>query len=670
MRRCALAAALGLALVAGLALLAVRLADEERLRTALERLASDASGYAVEFGDVEFSLFPLPAIEVAGLGVAAGPGDSGPPLARVERLRGRVAFWPLLAGELVVRSLHVSGAALDLSALGDASLEPSGSPGAPSEAGAAPPGAEAREAEPGDAPPLRIAVQSLRVEDGSLAWGDWTLRRVRASGGVGLDLAGELDAEMDVSGPVSADGLEARLEFAFDEGALRSAALRFEAGELRAEAGGAAVRGPVSGEAVLGGRWGLDLTRAEVRVPGAVRKAPGLELRLAGALPAEAPSAAPPRALRAELAGHAFDLELDLDRGRFELADADLELDALHPYLDPELPRPGGRVRLRGLGLRLDPREIYGEARLEAVRVPLPGGEAVASGLLRGRGRALEIGLDPLRLPGLEGAVAVSGMLHDREDGFALAGGRLRLAEQEVALEAAWVPAAGVAQVEARTVAASARLGPLLGFFGAGENLDGRLESSARLHLQGGIESLRGRVEFDVRDGRLRGFSLLRQILGRLAELPILVATLRGKDLSKYDDERFERLSGTFDVRGRQLSTRDLTLEYRHATARLHGSVDLEGEGALDLRGRAVLSREVDAELGKTSGGRTTIPIPKIGGSPSRPRVEIDERVLAELALAYAAGDRVRRKLDEKLGPGAGEAVQGLFDLLRGRPER
>ena len=636
MRRCAIAGLVGLAVLLGLAALAVSLIDGERLRPPLARFASDALGREVELGEVGLSLFPLPAVEVDGLRVA-GADSSGPPLASVESLRLRVAFWPLLSRQVAVRTLHVIGPAVDLSQAqenGTASAGSSAPPPGPDESGSS--GEQGASAE---APPFRIAIQSVRVERGSLRYGDWSLEGISASGGVGLDLEGTLEAELDVSGPASLRDLEMRLEFALEpDGRPRSGRLRFEAGELSAGNETASLRGPVSGQAVLGETWRLDLTRTAVRAPGAVEKAPGQALRLAGPLPADLAAVPSPHPVRVELADAALELELDPGGRRVTLGDAGLELASLHPYLDPGLPRVGGRVRFDGLGARLDPLRLFGSARLEAVEVPLPWGDARVSGLLRGRGDELE-----------------------------LKGARLRVAEQDVIFDASYVLETGAASLAARTRAV--RVEPLIELFAEDRSLGGRLDSSATLSFRSGIESLRGQVRLDLRDGRIYGFSLLRQLLGRLAELPVLVASLRGKDLSKYEDERFERLSGTFEVRGQTLSTRDLTLEYRYATAQLRGSVDLQGEGALDLRGRAVLSREVDAELGMTSGRRSVIPIPRIGGTLSRPRVEIDERVLAELALAYTTRGRVRRKLDEKLGSGAADAVEGLLDLLRGRGE-
>jgi hypothetical protein len=84
---------------------------------------------------------------------------------------------------------------------------------------------------------------------------------------------------------------------------------------------------------------------------------------------------------------------------------------------------------------------------------------------------------------------------------------------------------------------------------------------------------------------------------------------------------------------------------------------------ALDLRGKLELSREVDAELGKAQGAPTVIPIAHVAGTLDAPRVQIDREVLAQLALRYAGTDRVREKLEKKIGP-AGADI--LDELLRG----
>jgi hypothetical protein len=210
-----------------------------------------------------------------------------------------------------------------------------------------------------------------------------------------------------------------------------------------------------------------------------------------------------------------------------------------------------------------------------------------------------------------------------------------------------------------------AKLGALIAALADGVPLEGTLASKADLELSGGIETLRGQGRIDVRPGQIRGFSLLRQVLGELAALPVLVAAAKGKDLTRFESESFEELSADFRIGDGRLSTENLLLRYPHGRAELKGSVGLL-DRALDLRGQLELSREIDAELGKTKGQPTVVPIAHIGGTLDAPRVQIDRETLAQLALSYTGKSRVRDKLDEKLGPGGADAVEDLLDKVLG----
>ena len=107
----------------------------------------------------------------------------------------------------------------------------------------------------------------------------------------------------------------------------------------------------------------------------------------------------------------------------------------------------------------------------------------------------------------------------------------------------------------------------------------------------------------------------------------------------------------------------EISLEYRHATAYLHGTVGVV-DGALALSGRVVLDREVGEELGdKRSGREKVIPIAGIGGTVSRPRVKLDATALAAEAEAYTSQGKVREKLEETLGK---EGADALEDILQG----
>ena len=132
------------------------------------------------------------------------------------------------------------------------------------------------------------------------------------------------------------------------------------------------------------------------------------------------------------------------------------------------------------------------------------------------------------------------------------------------------------------------------------------------------------------------------------------------------DDERFEQLSADYKIAEGRISTENLELVYQNAKAFLHGSVGIS-DRSLDLAGRIVLSREADAEIaGEKRAKERVIPISHITGTPDAPRVELDQKTLAALALAYGQNEKVREKIDKTLGPGASEAVEDLLGNILG----
>ena len=65
------------------------------------------------------------------------------------------------------------------------------------------------------------------------------------------------------------------------------------------------------------------------------------------------------------------------------------------------------------------------------------------------------------------------------------------------------------------------------------------------------------------------------------------------------------------------------------------------------------------------------VPIAGVTGTLDRPRVRLDRNALAALAAEYATGAELNEALDKTLGPGTGEAVQGLLEqLLKGGRKR
>ena len=594
------------------------LLDAEKLRAPLARAASNALGREVELGAMRVAILPLPSVEVRELRVA-GAAKGDPPFAQVDALKLRVALWPLFAGRVMVGALELERPriVIPVDRAGNPVLP---GPGAPRAAPAPP------ETKPTGAAPA-LAVQRIALRDGEVRFGDWKARALSADGSLGLDGSGRVKLHTDLAGLASLRGAELEADFRLAGSALSALDAQLSAKELAYASGGTEVRGPLRGAAKLSGPWRLDLSDTSVRIPGALDKRPGVPLVLSGQLGKELSMAALGE-VQAELGRAKLALRPDLERNRIS-ARGRVALADLAGVLDPSLPLSGGAVELEDLGAELVGTRLFGRALLDRLAIQGPKGPIELSGSAVARGRTIVL-----------------------ENGSALVGG------EKVALGGSYDLDSRKARVTSSTQAA--KLGALLGAFAEGVPLEGTLASNADLELAGGIDTLHGQGRIDIRPGQIHGFSLLRQTLGELAALPALIARAKGKDLSRFEEESFEELSADFRVDGGKLSTENLLLRYAHGLASLHGSVGLV-DRALDLSGKLELGREVDAELGKTAGKPTVIPITHIGGTLDAPRVKLDREVLAQLALTFAGNDRLRKKLEDKLGPGGADLIDGLL---------
>ncbi len=622
----------GLLLAIGLAVvLLVLLVDPEELREPFLERASLALGREVQLGELDLALFP-PALRARDIRVA-GRAAEDPPFAEVAELRLRISALALLAGRVVLRAVTVDRPRLripvdaegmpDLAKLPGASTEESSEPELAEDAGA----------------PLTLAVQTLTVRDAELEAGPWRVERVNARGSLELDGSGELSFDADLPGlgtlrhgrafvaGLGTDQLSAAIsvELALDLATLAErleldplegrvagpASVTIEAGQLA----GAEAHLRVADLLVLVGEVGL---QGDVDVDAILRGEGRLELTT-------------------RLGSNELRLQVDLAAATpsLELQPGTVDLEALAPYLKG-VPALSGRLQLEALRVRSEPLQVSGTVRLEDVTLPLEQGEVRLSGSLVGHDSELRLDVPEVRVAGEPATLSGT---------YDLAGGTVSLF-------------VGTSDADVETLLQALR--------GSSE-LSGSLTASASLAGPPELETISGSGSFRISDGRIRGFSLLRQVFGDLATLPVLLAQLEGKDLSRYEEEEFESLSADYTIADGRLSTQNLTLVYRNATAYLRGRIGLL-DGALDLSGRVVLSREVDSELGKRSRRQTVIPIAAVGGSVDRPRLRLDQQALAGLALEYAAGsDRLQEKLEEAIGEEGAGTVRDLLDsLLRG----
>ena len=623
-----LAAIFGILLVAPvlLTLVFALLVDPEELREPMLERASLAMGREVEIGELDLAFLP-PALRAEQIRVAgATPGD--PPFAEIGELRLRVSPLPLFAGRVVLRAVSLEHLHLRIP------LDAQGRPEFPS------PGPAAPAPEPEDG--MILAVQQIAISDAELELGPWRAERVNARGSLALDGSGEIEFSADLpelgtvrNGRVSLSGLGSDA-IAADARAEIEVELATLAGllELEQELEGRAT-GPVSARVVTGA---LVEARASLQVRGFHARAG--EAGLAGDLQIEAMlDESQLLDVRVQLDGNELWVGIALGAAKpvLEIRPGRLELAELVPFLEG-VPALTGSLEFQSLEVRTEPLQLRGAIALEQIALPVEQGQARMTGSLVGRGSELRLEAESFEVGGQPATLEASVELASGDVSVALATDALDLA-------------ALLEQLRGRA------------------ELSGSLTFSARLSGPPSLEAIAGTGSFRVSDGRIQGFSLLREVFGDFATLPVLVASLEGKDLSRYEEEEFESLSADFEIADGRLTTRNLTLTYRNAVAELRGAVGL-ADGALDLAGRVTLSREVARELGKSSGRETVIPIAGITGTVDSPRLRLDRRVLADLALEYAVGSqKVQEELEEAIGEEAAGAVKDLLEGLfrRGR---
>jgi hypothetical protein len=194
----------------------------------------------------------------------------------------------------------------------------------------------------------------------------------------------------------------------------------------------------------------------------------------------------------------------------------------------------------------------------------------------------------------------------------------------------------------------------------------GLLAGSLKLAGPPDVAGLRGGGSFEILQGQVRGLSVMKSVLGQLSAIPVLVARAKGRDLSRYEEEEFQRLAVRFRLRNARALVDELVLEYRHAVVELRGSVGLV-DGDLDLKGKITLSEELDAELAGTDrGAKRVIPIAGVRGTLERPTVVMDRAAIASALSTYATGGVVREALEERLGEDGADAVQDMLEQIFG----
>jgi len=654
------------------AVVALSLFDVESLRAPLQQKAGEALGREVTLGKLGLRIFPLPAVSIADVRIS-GPKPKDPPLAQIEELRLRVAVLPLIAGKVVLRALELDSPRIHIP------FDKDGKPILPGGAAAKPKDAKPEPTqEPSESAGLALAVDRIAIKDADVTAGPWKVEHANVDGHLALDGSGAFKYSLNLPGigtlragevelaklTSKAPSIDARGEFTADlkelakrfklkqdatgnasgeyavslaDNQVHAASASVDVPDLLLRSGQLVVSGPARGHAVLGESYSFDLSDARVEQTGVFAKPKRTTLSVTGKLGKEASLAALREAL-VKIGANELPLTLELAKQPMQvrLGKTTLDLAKLRELLPPDKPPLSGKVAVQGFDVQLDPLRVTGNATLDGVETKLAQGPITISGPVRGRGDTIGV-----------------------ENATALVGG------EKVGVTASYALATGA--ISADYDIGKAKLLALIEALSGRKELDGVLDTGGHVETRSaGLETLAGKGKLAIRPGKIQGFSLVKQVMGSLAALPALALAAKGKDISKYESEDFEHLTADYVISDGRLRTENLELAYQDATAYLKGSIGL-WDRTLDLTGKVVLTKKADAEFAGTGRAKErVIPISRVTGTYDSPRVVLDEKTLASLAYVYVGSDRVQKKLDKALGPGAGEAVQGVLDGLLG----
>jgi len=186
------------------------------------------------------------------------------------------------------------------------------------------------------------------------------------------------------------------------------------------------------------------------------------------------------------------------------------------------------------------------------------------------------------------------------------------------------------------------------------------------------LAGARGRVAFATGRGRFPGISPLRLAFASLGRVGVAAQALAAgqRKLEPFEGDRFDSLSGSFQIAEGRAHTDDFALRYPGYALGLRGWLGLVDQ-RLELTGSLSLSESVRVALGSDgSGGPRVLPLARVGGTVSDPKVEIEPDAALALASDLALGGRrgkLERKLDRRLGEGSGRQI---LDALGGILQR
>jgi AsmA-like protein len=211
--------------------------------------------------------------------------------------------------------------------------------------------------------------------------------------------------------------------------------------------------------------------------------------------------------------------------------------------------------------------------------------------------------------------------------------------------------------------------------------------AQAVLDLQGigpATDMLTGTVTADVRDGVLKDFNLVNEVLGHVTGLPTIGNLISARVKPKYSrlfsepSTRFDTLHGTFRIAEQRLRTDDLTIVATDYGVHATGWVGFDRQA--DLAGTVLMSKQFSADVAADitevkylldDNAQLAVPFRlrgKLGEAKPRPDADYLIAMLSRALNRGAAKDLLQRFLGSKgtpRTPGAGESGSPLEQRLR-----
>ena len=606
--------------------LAVVLIDGARVREAIGARMEATLGQPVELGDVELSLFPLPAARI----LDARIGTPGAPRLEARAIRVGVSLPALLAGRVVLRSLELDSPQLDV---------PASARTASASAARA-----ASLWDAGRTDDVEIAITSLAVRGGTLQLGAERLEEIELSGGLDLTLGASFefsasapgigrieDGSVEIEGltgepagwtwkadarlaELDLTALRERLDFRSlwgkAEGKLSAAGTGASAERVRVElesqdfeVRGTILRmwGPTQLAAEYPARTlDVDLTQAQVSV-GQLEKPSGVALRVSAGEIERQDAGLRVGAFRIESDALRSSGELEIRAGRpeIEIESGALDLGALATaWKRPDWMPRAGRLDLESLRFNGDPLALRADGALSKVQIQLPSSVPIE----------------------LDGPVFLDGAT------FGGDGIGVKIAGETVSMSLRYDWSAK--RIQLGLLTEGLRIGPFLQQLTKFDRVSGRLY--ARLEVSGppDLYALKGQGEFDLVDGEWKGFSLAQAALRAPPEdqvaRPAPPQRIRGR--LEVDEDEVRLVEGI--------------IEQEDAQAKLTGLLYLR-DLVVDLAGElTVFSPELEQPL--------VLPILKVGGTLNAMSMSVGNAETPEVREAEANMVEAFRKAERE----------------------